>query len=179
MNALFPLPRTLLEQGSIPPQTIDALRSHEIDLSPTQVLQLETHRKEQLVEHERFEFDTWGLRVLLEELASCETICPDEFAGVAQSAITLFYEVRDAVDPAISDEEIAESIVREIVQKQGCIECLDSFELTSSPSFKQPSLAEELMQDAAEMTYCWNSEDWEYDEYAPGWDGEAWEGDRE
>lgn len=179
MNALFPLPRTLLEQGSIPPQTIDALRSHGIDLSPTQVLQLETHRKEQLAEHERFEFDTWGLRVLLEELASCETICPDEFAGVAQSAITLFYEVRDAVDPAISDEEIAESIVREIVQKQGRIECLDSFELASSPSFKQPSLAEELMQDAAEMTYCWNSEDWEYDEYAPGWDGEAWEDDCE
>ena len=110
MNALFPLPRTLLEQGSIPPQTIDALRSHGIDLSPTQISQLETHRKELLAEHERFEFDTWGLRVLLEELASCETICPDEFAGVAQSAITLFYEVRDAVDHAISDEDIAESI---------------------------------------------------------------------
>ena len=178
MNALFPLPRTLLEQGSIPPQTIDALRSHGIDLSPTQISQLETHRKELLAEHERFEFDTWGLRVLLEELASCETICPDEFAGVAQSAITWFYAVRDAVDSAISDEEIAESIVSEIIQKQGCIECLDSFELASSLS-KQPSLAEELMQDEAEMTYCWNSEDWEYDEYAPGWDGEAWEDDCE
>ena len=178
MNALFPLPRILLKQGSIPSQTIDALRSHGIDLSPTQVLQLETHRKEQLAEHERFEFDTWGLCVLLEELASSETICPNEFADVAQSAITLFYEVRDAVDSAISDEEIAESIVSEIIQKQGCIECLDSFELASSLS-KQPSLAEELMQDEAEMTYCWNSEDWEYDEYAPGWDGEAWEDDCE
>lgn len=178
MNALFPLPRTLLEQGSIPPQTIDALRSHGIDLSPTQVLQLETHRKEQLAEHERFEFDTWGLCVLLEELASSEAICPNEFASAAQSAITLFYEVRDIVDPAIGDEDIAESIVSEIVQKQGCIECLDSFELASSLS-KQPSLAEELAQDAAQSTYCWNSEDWEYDEYAPGWDGEAWEDDRE
>lgn len=178
MNALFPLPRTLLEQGSIPPQTIDALRSHGIDLSPTQVLQLETHRKEQLAEHERFEFDTWGLCVLLEDLASCEAICPNEFAGVAQSAIALFYEVRDMVDPAISDEEIAESIVGEIVQHHGCTECLDSFELASSLS-KQPSLAEELAQDATESNYCWNSEDWEYDEYAPGWDGEAWEDDCE
>ena len=178
MNALFPLPRTLLEQSSIPPQTIDALRSHGVDLSPTQISQLETHRKEMLAEHERFEFDTWGLRVLLEELASSETIRPDEFAGVAQSAITLFYEVRDAVDPAISDEEIAELIVGEIVQHHGCIECLDSFELASSLS-KQPSLAEELAQDEAESTYCWNSEDWEYDEYAPGWDGEAWEDDCE
>lgn len=178
MNALFPLSRTLLEQGSIPPQTIDALRSHGIDLSPTQVLQLETHRKEQLTECERFEFDTWGLCVLLEDLASCEAICPNEFAGVAQSAIALFYEVRDMVDHAISDEEIAESIVGEIVQHHGCIECLDSFELASSLS-KQPSLAEELAQDEAESTYCWNSEDWEYDEYAPGWDGEAWEGDCE
>lgn len=140
MNALFPLPRTLLEQSSIPPQTIDALRSHGVDLSPTQVLQLETHRKEQLAEHERFEFDTWGLCVLLEDLASCEAICPNQFASVAQSAITLFYEVRDMVDPAISDEEIAESFVSEIVQKQGCIECLDSFELASSPLFKQPPL---------------------------------------
>ncbi|WP_307983203.1 DUF6323 family protein [uncultured Senegalimassilia sp.] len=178
MNALFPLPKTLLEQGSVPSQTIDALRSHGIDLSPTQISQLETHRKELLAEHERFEFDTWGLRVLLEELASSETICPDEFADVAQSAITLFYEVRDAVDPAISDEEIAESIVGEIVQKQGCVECLDSFELASSLS-KQPSLAEELAQDEAESTYCWNSEDWEYDEFASGWDGEAWEDDCE
>ena len=178
MNALFPLPKTLLEQGSVPSQTIDALRSHGIDLSPTQISQLETHRKELLAEHERFEFDTWGLRVLLEELASSETICPDEFADVAQSAITLFYEVRDAVDPAISDEEIAESIVGEIVQKQGRVECLDSFELASSLS-KQPSLAEELAQDEAESTYCWNSEDWEYDEFASGWDGEAWEDDCE
>lgn len=72
-------------------------------LSPAQVSQLETHRKEQLAEHERFEFDTWGLRILLEELA----------------------------------------------------------------------------QDEAESTYCWNSEDWEYDEHAPGWDGEAWEYDHE
>lgn len=178
MNALFPLPNILLEQSSIPPQTMDELRFRGINLSPAQISQLETHRKALLTEHERFEFDTWGLRVLLEELASSETICPDEFADVAQSAITLFYEVRDAVDSAISDEEIAESIVNEIIQKQGCIECLDSFELASSLS-KQPSLAEELMQDEAEMTYCWNSEDWEYDEYAPGWDGEAWEDDRE
>ena len=179
MNALFPLPNILLEQSSIPPQTMDELRFHGINLSPAQISQLETHRKELLAEHERFEFDTWGLRVLLEELASSETICPDEFANVAQSAIILFYEVRDAVDPSISDEEIAESIVSEIAQKQGCIECLDTFELASSPSFKQPSLAEELMQDAAEMTYCWNNEDWEYDEHAPGWDGEAWEDDCE
>ena len=157
---------------------MNELRSHGIKLSPAQISQLETHRKELLAEHERFEFDTWGLRVLLEELASSETICPDEFADVAQSAITLFYEVRDAVDPAISDEEIAESIVSEIIQKQGCIECLDSFELASSLS-KQPSLAEELAQDEAESAYCWNSEDWEYDEYAPGWDGEAWEDDHE
>lgn len=178
MNALFPLPKTLLEQSSIPPQTMNELRSRGINLSPAQISQLETHRKELLAEHERFEFDAWGLRVLLEELASSEVICPNEFAGVAQSAIALFYEVRDAVDPAISDEEIAESIVSEIVQKQGCVECLDSFELASSLS-KQPSLAEELAQDEAESTYCWNSEDWEYDEFASGWDGEAWEDDCE
>ena len=179
MNALFPLPNILPEQSSIPPQTMNELRSRGINFSPAQISQLETHRKELLAEHERVEFDTWGLRVLLEELASIGAICPDEFADVAQSAITLFYEVRDAVDPAIGDEEIAESIVSEIVRKQGCIECLDSFELASSPSFKQPSLAEELMQGEAESTYRWNSEDWEYDEYAPGWDGEAWEDDRE
>lgn len=179
MNALFLLPNILLEQSSIPPQTMNELRSRGINLSPAQISQLETHREELLAEHERLEFDTWGLRVLLEGLASNETICPHEFADAAQSAITLFYEVRDAVEPAISDEEIAESIVSGIVQKQGCIECLDSFELASSPSFKQPSLAEELMQGEVKMTYCWNSEDWEYDEYAPGWDGEAWEDDRE
>lgn len=179
MNALFPLPKILLEQSLIPPQTLDELRSHGIILSPAQVSQLEAHRKEQLAEHERFEFDTWGLRILLEDLASCEMVCPDEFASVAQSAIALFYEVRDIADPAISDQEIAESIVGELVQEQGCIERLDSFELASSPSFKQPSLAEELMQVEAEMTYCWNSEDWEYDEYAPGWNGEAWEDDCE
>ena len=178
MNALFPLPNILLEQSSIPPQTMNELRSRGINLSPAQISQLEMHRKELLAEHERFEFDAWGLRVLLEELASSEVICPNEFAGVAQSAIALFYEVRDAVDPAISDEEIAGSIVGEIVQKQGCVECLDSFELASSLS-KQPSLAEELAQDEAESTYCWNSEDWEYDEFASGWDGEAWEDDCE
>ena len=178
MNVLFPLPRILLEQSLIPPQTLDELRSHGIILSPAQVSQLETHRKELLAEHERFEFDTWGLRVLLEELASCETVCPNEFAEVAQSAIAMFYEIRDIADPAIDDQEIAESIVGELVRKQGCIECLDSFELAAS-FFKQPSLAEELAQDEAESTYCWNSEDWEYDEHAPGWDGEAWEEDYE
>ena len=178
MNALFPLPKILLEQSLIPPQTLDELRSHGIILSPAQISQLEAHRKEQLAEHERFEFDTWGLRILLEDLASCEMVCPDEFASVAQSAIALFYEVRDIADPAISDQEIAESIVGELVQEQGCIERLDSFELAASLT-EQPSLAEELAQDEAESTYCWNSEDWEYNEHAPGWDGEAWEGDYE
>ena len=178
MNALFPLPRILLGQSSIPQQTLDELQSHGIKLSTAQVSQLETHRKEQLAEHERFEFDTWGLRILLEELASSEMIRPNEFADVAQSAIALFYEIRDIVDPAISDQEIAESIVGELAQEQGCIERLDSFELAASLT-EQPSLAEELAQDEAGSTYCWNSEDWEYNEHAPGWDGEAWEGDYE
>ena len=178
MNVLFPLPKNLLEHSLIPPQTLDELRSHGINLSPAQVSQLDTHRKELLAAHERFEFDTWGLRVLLEELASSEMVCPNEFTGVAQAAITLFYEIRDIVDPTISDQEIAESIVGELVQKRGRVECLDSFELASS-LFEQPSLAEELAQDEAESAYCWNSEDWEYDEHAPGWDGEAWEDDHE
>lgn len=34
MNALFPLPNILLEQSSIPPQTMNELRSRGINLSP-------------------------------------------------------------------------------------------------------------------------------------------------
>lgn len=175
MNALFPLSSFTLEQSSIPLRTMDVLKSHGINLSPTQILQLETQRKEELAKSERMEFDAWGLCFLLEELASSEVIRPNEFAQAAQSAITLFYEIRAIVDPVIDDQEIAELIVSETIRKQGCIEHLDSYELAISSHFRQPTLSEELTQNETSATYCWNSEDWEYDEYASGWDGERWE----
>lgn len=185
MNALFPLSsfslgqNLTLEQNLIPLRTVDVLKSHGINLSPTQISQLETQRKEGLAKSERLEFDAWGLCFLLEELASSEIIHPNEFVKAARSAIDLFYETRDIVDPAIGDQEIAELIVSETIRKHGCVEHLDSFELASSSRFRQPTLSEELAQNETGATYCWNSEDWEYDEYAPGWDGESWEDDHE
>ena len=175
MNALFPLSSFVIEQRLIPSQTMEILKSHGINLSPTQISQLETQRKEGLAKSERLEFDSWGLCFLFEELASSEIIHPNEFAQAAQSAIALFYETRDIVDPAIDDQEIAELIVSEIIQKQGCVEHLDSFELAASFHLKQPTLAEEIMQSETNSAYCWNNEDWEYDEFAPGWNGESWE----
>ncbi len=179
MNALFPLSSFVVEKRLIPSRTMDMLRSHGISLSPTQISQLETHRKEELAKNERLEFDTWGLCVLLEDLASSETIRPNEFVRAAQSAIALFYETWDIVDPAIGDQEIAELIVSETIRKHGCVEHLDSFELAASFRLKQPTLAEEIMQNETNLAYCWNNEDWEYDEYAPGWDGESWEDNHE
>lgn len=172
----FPLGQNfMLEQNFVSSRTIDVLKSHGINLSPTQISQLETQRKEGLAKSERLEFDSWGLCFLFEELASSEIIHPNEFAQAAQSAIALFYETRDIVDPAIDDQEIAELIVSETIRKQGCIEHLDSFELVASSRFRQPTLSEELAQNETGATYCWNNEDWEYDEYAPGWDSESWE----
>ena len=176
----FPLGQNfMLEQNFVSSRTIDVLKSHGINLSPTQISQLETQRKEGLAKSERLEFHAWGLRVLLEDLASSEIIHPIEFAQAAQSAIALFYGTRDIVDPAIDDQEIAELIVSETIRKEVCIEHLDSFELAVSSRFRQPTLSEELAQNETGATYCWNSEDWEYDEYAPGWDGESWEDDHE
>lgn len=175
MNALFPLSNFVIEQRLIPSQTMEILKSHGINLSTTQISQLETHRKEELIKNERWEFDTWGLCVLFEDLASSEAIHPNEFVKAARSAITLFYETRDIVNPVIGDQEIAELIVSEIIQKQGCVEHLDSFELAASFHLKQPTLAEEIMQSETNSAYCWNNEDWEYDEFAPGWNGESWE----
>ena len=179
MNALFPLSSFVIEQRLIPSQTMEILKSHGINLSPTQISQLETQRKEGLANSERLEFDAWGLCFLLEELSSSEIIHPNEFAQAAQSAIALFYETRDIVDPAIDDQEIAELIVGETIRKHGCIEHLDSFELAASSRFRQPTLPEELAQNETGATYCWSSKDWEYDEYAPGWDGESWKDDHE
>lgn len=175
MNALFPLSSFMLDQNPIPLRTIDVLKFHDINLSPTQISQLETQRKEELAKSERLEFDAWGLCFLLEELASSEMIRPNEFVKTAQSAITLFYEIRAIVDPVIDDQEIAELIVSETIRKQGYIEHLDSYELAASPHLRQPTLSEELAQNETGATYCWNNEDWEYDEYASGWDGERWE----
>lgn len=117
--------------------------------------------------------------MLLEELAESGGVDSDRFLEVALPAISLFYEIRGELDATVSDEEVASAIIEALSCENGAFECIDAHEIIASLSPALPSLAEELAQSETHNAYFWNEEDWVYDEYTPGWDGEAWEGDYE
>ncbi len=179
MNTLLPILLLPSEHHAVADRTLALLESSGVYLTQEEITEIEEYRKDKLMDSERIEFDSWGFNVLLEELAESGGVDSDRFLEVALPAISLFYEIRGELDATVSDEEVASAIIEALSCENGAFECIDAHEIIASLSPALPSLAEELAQSETHNAYFWNEEDWVYDEYTPGWDGEAWEGDYE
>ena len=156
-------------------------------LTPKEIAEIDHCRATQLAQTERIEFDPWGPSMLLEELAAAPFVNPDVFIETALPALEVFYELRNSAPTSIDDEEISSAIVDALGSEEGSVEGVDwtsvldaLMEAGYAPAATEPA-APPLPPEAYSVTdnegkiYRWEGDEWAYDEFACGWNGERWE----
>lgn len=183
------LPHTALGtcEESIATRATAILGARGARLAPKEIAKIDRCRAIQLVQTERVEFDPWGPSMLLEELAAAPFVNPDVFIETALPVLEIFYELRSSTPTSIDDEEIASAIVDALSSEEGSVEGVDwmsvldaLMEAGYAPATTEPG-APPLPPEAYSVTddegktYRWEGDEWAYDEFACGWDGEKWE----
>ena len=183
------LPHTALgtREESIATRATTMLDARGARLTPGEIAEIDRCRATQLAQTERVEFDPWGPSMLLEELAAAPFVNPDVFIETALPVLEIFYELRSSAPTSIDDEEIASAIVDALGNEEGSIEGVDwtsvldaLMEVDYAPAATEPA-APPLPPEAYSVTddegktYRWEGDEWAYDEFACGWDGERWE----
>lgn len=183
------LPHTALgtRKESIATRAATMLDARGARLTPGEIAEIDRCRATQLAQTERIEFDPWGPSVLLEELAAAPFVNPDVFIETALPVLEVFYELRSSAPASIDDEEIASAIVGALSSEEGSVEGVDwtsvldaLMEADCAPAATEPGAAPlppeaYSVTDDEGKTYRWEDDEWAYDEFACGWNGERWE----
>ena len=183
------LPHTALDtrEESIATRAAAMLDARGTRLAPREIAEIDRCRATQLAQTERIEFDPWGPSMLLEELAAAPFVNPDVFIETALPVLEVFYELRSSAPTSIDDEEIASAIIDALGSEEGSVEgvnwtsVLDALmEADYAPAATEPGappLPPESysVTDDEDKTYRWEGDEWAYDEFACGWNGERWE----
>ena len=183
------LPHTALGacEESITTRAAAMLGARGARLAPREIAEIDRCRATQLAQTERIEFDPWGPSMLLEELAAAPFVNPDVFIETALPALEAFYELRSSAPTSIDDEEIASAVVDALGSEEGSVEGVDWTSVlgalmeagyapaaTESGAPPLPPGAYSVTDDEGK-TYRWEGDEWAYDEFACGWNGERWE----
>ena len=183
------LPHTALGacEESITTRVAAILGARGARLTPREIAEIDRCRATQLAQTERIEFDPWGPSMLLEELAAAPFVNPDVFIETALPALEAFYELRSSAPTSIDDEEIASAVVDALGSEEGSVEGVDWTSVldalmeagyapaaTESGAPPLPPGAYSVTDDEGK-TYRWEGDEWAYDEFACGWNGERWE----
>lgn len=160
------------------------LAASGVTISREDAMALARWREDTLSELERLEFGRPAV------LSLAETLAGSPYLEDADAAVTLwrlqdgFYALRDELPIDVPDSEIVEALV-------GCLdETGDAAEVVAMPAdelmahsvdYVRACEAEEAgayrIVDDEGRAYSFEPADWEYDEFAPGWDGERWADD--
>ena len=183
------LPHTALGacEESIATRAAAMLGARGVRLTPREIAEIDRCRATQLAQTERIEFDPWGPSMLLEELAAAPFVNPDVFIETALPVLEVFYELRSSAPTSIDDEEIASAVIDALGSEEGSVEGVDWTSVldalmeagyapaaTESDARPLPPEAYSVTDDEGK-TYRWEGDEWAYDEFACGWDGEKWE----
>lgn len=173
--------------------TIVKMSEHGVQLSRRQLEQISAAQNHALAETERVQFAAGAIADLVSACANSPFLQQGE-AGESLATLTeTFYAVRDDVPIDVPDEEIIAAIRTAFDAAEGDADALDEPEIaraltTGEIVRNEPSNWDDAAEsttnaytitDDEGRTYRWNPADWEYDELAPGWDGERWEDDHE
>lgn len=174
-------------------QSRAVLAKQGLSLTRGQVADIDVARREALAACERVEFTAGAADALVVAFADSPYLGQNDAGEVLAEVMGVFYDVREDVPVDVPDDEVLVALRRAFDAAGGDVEAVDA-----------PAIAGELMaqvlraaceagnrdDDAADVpgvyriaddagrVYCWSS-DWEYDEFAPGWDGERWADDLE
>lgn len=164
---------------------MSALASVGVTVSREDAMALARRREEVLSELERVEFGLPAVVAIAEALDGTSHLA--EAADAAATLLRLqdgFYALRDELPHDVPDAEIVEALV-------GCLdETGDAAEVVAMPAdelmahsvdYVRACEAEEAsayrIVDDEGRAYSFEPADCEYDEFAPGWDGERWTDD--
>lgn len=127
-------------------------------------------RREALAATGRLELNDSAMRLLAQTFVA-------EFGEFLPEAVDAFYALRDELPASIPDEEIVDELVATATCLGGNVEGVDIPDLARELRNKDDSMSHYSITDDAGHAYCWDPQQWNYDEFALGWDGERWEAD--
>ena len=174
-------------------QSRAALAKQGLSLTQGQLASIDAARREVLAACERVEYAAGAVDVLALAFAGSPYLGQGDMGEVLAEVMGVFYDVREDVPIDVPDDEVLAALRQAFDAVGGDVEAIDA------PAIAGELMARELRaayetgnrdDDAADApgvyriaddtgrVYCW-SLDWEYDEFAPGWDGERWADDLE
>ena len=145
---------------------------------------LAQRRMESLTTVERVEFGTPATVAIAEAIEGSPCLTQNNVAATLACLQDVFYELRDELPIDVPDAEIIEVL-------RGCFDELgDAAEVAAMPAEELMAYSEEYLRaqneerwteyrivDDEGHAYSYDPAEWDYDETAPGWDGESWADD--
>ena len=167
-----------------------ALSGQGVNLTPCQVEQIAAARNAALAETERVEFGAGTMDALARSFADSPFLQQDSAGETLAEVVGVFYAVRDDAPLEVPDEGVFTALRAAFDAVEGDADALDATSLAGelrdwelAACSGKPggdaldSCAAYSIADDAGRVYRWDPADWEYDEFAPGWNGEGWADD--
>ena len=158
-----------------------ALTQAGFTLSAQGIAALKASRTAALAQHERLEFGMPPMGVIAEKFATSPFLLQENLSNTLAETQECFYRLRDEIDLSFTDEELAWALAQRFDAVEGDLETLCATEaadisalLDDGASEQDESSSEYRIVDDAGTEYAFRPQEWEYDEFAPGWDGEKW-----
>lgn len=169
-------------------QMKDALARLGFSLSAQDSATLKDDRRAALAQSEHVEFGAPPIAALAEEIGRSPFLLQETLLGALAQAQACFYRLRDDIDLSIPDEELACALARRFDAVEGDLDAFGATEPEDIASFlddpcdEQAVCAERANEEyriasSEGIVYAFCPQEWEYDAFAPGWDGEEWAGD--
>lgn len=178
---LFPIPLSGAEslQAAINQQLAPA----KIAITHQEACRLAKHREQCLFEADRIEFGVPAVALIARELAESNALTNTNVASTLIVLQDRFYQTRDELPVDVPDNEIIEALIGCFIE-QG--DAADVAETSAEEIMSHSRLYQQAQKEAEQSNYriaddegrvyTFNPKEWEYDETAPGWDGEEWAG---
>lgn len=160
----------------------EGLAARGLVLSASDMRMLANRRTQSLLDAERVEFDTPALVRIVEELATSPYLAQASLAMDLATLQDAFYAVRAELPVHVPDSEIAQGL-------RGCFDAWhgDASEVASFAPEEVMAFSHEYQRvidaqrsgqyriaDEQGRVYAFDPAEWDYDEWADGWDGERW-----
>lgn len=167
-------------------QSRAALAKQGLSLTQGQLANIDAARREALAACERVEYAAGAVDALVLAFAGSPYLGQGDVGEVLAEAMGVFYDVREDVPIDAPDDEVLAALRRAFDTVGGDVEAIDAPAIAGELMARELRAACEMgnrdddvadasgvyrIADDTGRVYCWLL-DWEYDEFAPGWDGE-------
>lgn len=179
---LFPIP--LSGAQSLQAAINQQLAPAGTTITRQEACQLARHREQCLFEAERIEFGTPAVALIARELAESNALSNANVASTLAALQDCFYQARDELPADVPDGEIIEALIGCFIEQGDATDVAKTSAeeiMSNSRSYRQAQIEAEQssyrITDGEGRVYTFEPKEWEYDETAPGWNGEKWASD--